>query len=102
MLITILGLIKSGSKKVEKDEKVTLLSKIQPSLAKKGSEAVSKEEEGSNADSDELKAENMTLTLRPNYSLLWYRKVFFEQCDAGKCKKVQMSKQGRLVDVSHV
>lgn len=53
-------------------------------------------------DEQDLKAEDLNIEIRPNFSMLWYRKVQFEQWDAGKADRIQMLKGDRMVDVTHV
>lgn len=56
----------------------------------------------SEAESD-TKMRGKKIKYKPNYSILWYRKVSFKQCDAGKLYKIRMLDRNRKpVDVSHV
>lgn len=57
----------------------------------------------SDGDGSDSKLEDYKFELKPDYSILWYRKVTFQQCDAGKQPKIQMiNNDNELVDVSHV
>ena len=63
----------------------------------------SKEDESVEDEATDIKVNALDLKLSPNYSILWYRKVTFEQCDAGKLKWLKMpNKDKQRVDISHI
>ena len=60
-------------------------------------------ENSNDEDGSDSKIEDLDFEFKPNYSILWYRKVTFQQWDAGKLPKIQMlDNNNEMVDVSHV
>jgi len=51
----------------------------------------------------ETRLKNLNLKLEPNYSILWFRNVSFQQCDAGKVHKLEMKNNaGETSDITHI
>lgn len=90
-----------SKKRRSQNKASTKASESKNSKTKKSAEQ--KEDDSAEDEAADHKVDCLDVKLCPNYSVLWYRKVTFQQCDAGKLKWIRMlNKDKQKVHISHI